>query len=157
MEVILREHVDNLGRRGDLVKVADGYARNYLLPRKLALLATDGNKKVIEREKVKFDAKEAEEQKVAQAVADRLATVEIEITRKVGETDALFGSVTNADVADALAAKGFDIDRRKIQLHEPIKKLGDYTVPVKLHRDVTVPLKVKVAAKDEKLEVRSES
>jgi large subunit ribosomal protein L9 len=146
MEVILREHVDNLGRRGDLVKVADGYARNYLLPRKLALLATDGNKKVIEREKVKFDAKEAEEQKVAQAVADRLAAVEVEITRKVGETDALFGSVTNADVADALAAKGFDIDRRKIQLHEPIKKLGDYTVPVKLHRDVTVPLKVKVAA-----------
>ncbi len=149
MEVILREHVDNLGRRGDLVKVADGYARNYLLPRKLALLATDGNKKVIEREKVKFDAKEAEEQKVAQAVADRLAAVEIEITRKVGETDALFGSVTNADVADALAAKGFDIDRRKIQLHEPIKKLGDYTVPVKLHRDVTVPLKVKVAAEGE--------
>ncbi len=146
MEVILREHVDNLGRRGDLVKVADGYARNYLLPRKLALLATDGNKKVIEREKVKFDAKEAEEQKVAQAVADRLAAVEIEITRKVGETDALFGSVTNADVADALAAKGFDIDRRKIQLHEPIKKLGDYTVPVKLHRDVVVPLKVKVSA-----------
>ena len=92
---------------------------------------------MIEREKVKFDAKEAEEQKVAQAVADRLAAVEIEITRKVGETDALFGSVTNADVADALAAKGFDIDRRKIQLHEPIKKLGDYTVPVKLHRDVT--------------------
>jgi len=146
MEVILREHVDNLGRRGDLVKVADGYARNYLLPRKLALLATDGNKKVIEREKVKFDIKEAEEQKVAQAVADRLATVEIEIARKVGETDALFGSVTNGDIAESLAAKGFDIDRRKIQLHEPIKKLGDYTVPVKLHRDVTVPLKVKVAA-----------
>jgi large subunit ribosomal protein L9 len=144
MEVILREHVDNLGRRGDLVKVADGYARNYLLPRKLALLATDGNKKVIEREKVKFDAKEAEEQKVAQAVADRLATVEIEITRKVGETDALFGSVTNADVAESLAAKGFDIDRRKVQLHDPIKKLGEYTVPVKLHRDVTVTVTVKV-------------
>src|SRR6201999_3746087 len=138
MEVILREHVDNLGRRGDLVKVADGYARNYLLPRKMALLATEGNKKVIEREKVKFDAKEAEEQKVAQAVADRLGSVEIEIARKVGETDALFGSVTNADIAEALAAKGFDIDRRKIQLHEPIKKLGDYTVPVKLHRDVVV-------------------
>jgi large subunit ribosomal protein L9 len=146
MEVILREHVDNLGRRGDLVKVADGYARNYLLPRKLALLATDGNKKVIEREKVKFDVKEAEEQKVAQAVADRLATVEIEIARKVGETDALFGSVTNADIADALAAKGFDIDRRKIQLHEPIKKIGEVEVPVKLHRDVVVKLKVKVSA-----------
>jgi large subunit ribosomal protein L9 len=146
MEVILREHVDNLGRRGDLVKVADGYARNYLLPRKLALLATDGNKKVIEREKVKFDVKEAEEQKVAQAVADRLATVEIEIARKVGETDALFGSVTNADIAEALAAKGFDIDRRKLHLPEPIKKIGEVEVPVKLHRDVVVKLKVKVVA-----------
>jgi len=146
MEVILREHVDNLGRRGDLVKVADGYARNYLLPRKLALLATAGNKKVIEREKEKFDVKEAEEQKVAQAVADRMASVEIEIARKVGETDALFGSVTNADVAESLAAKGFDIDRRKVQLHEPIKKLGEFTVPVKLHRDVVVSLKVKVVA-----------
>jgi large subunit ribosomal protein L9 len=146
MEVILREHVDNLGRRGDLVKVADGYARNYLLPRKMALLATEGNKKVIERERDKFEAKEAEEQKVAQAVADRLANAEIEIARKVGETDALFGSVTNADVAEALTAKGFDVDRRKIQLHEPIKKLGEYTVPVKLHRDVIVPLKVKVVA-----------
>ena len=146
MEVILREHVDNLGKRGDLVKVADGYARNYLLPRKMALLATEGNKKVIEREKVKFEAKEAEEQKVAQAVADRLANVEIEIARKVGETDALFGSVTNADIAEALAAKGFEIDRRKISLHEPIKKLGEFTVPVKLHRDVVVTLKVKVVA-----------
>jgi large subunit ribosomal protein L9 len=146
MEVILREHIDNLGRRGDLVKVADGYARNYLLPRKLALLATAGNKKVIEREKEKFDVKEAEETKVAQAVADRLAGVEIEIARKVGETDALFGSVTNADVAESLAAKGFDIDRRKVQLHDPIKKLGEFTVPVKLHRDVVVALKVKVVA-----------
>jgi large subunit ribosomal protein L9 len=146
MEVILREHVDNLGRRGDLVKVADGYARNYLLPRKMALLATDGNKKVIERERAKFDVKEAEEQKVAQAVADRLAAVEIEIARKVGETDALFGSVTNGDIAEALTAKSFDIDRRKIQLHEPIKKLGEFTVPVKLHRDVVVSLKVKVVA-----------
>jgi large subunit ribosomal protein L9 len=146
MEVILREHVDNLGRRGELVKVADGYARNYLLPRKLALLATDGNKKVIEREKVKFDAKEAEEQGVAQAIADRVANVEIVIARKTGDTDALFGSVTNADIAEALAAKGFELDRRKIQLPEPIKKLGDYTVPVKLHRDVTVTLKVKVSA-----------
>ena len=152
MEVILREHVDNLGRRGEIVKVADGYARNYLLPRKLALLATEGNKKVIEREKVKFDAKEAEEQGVAQAIADRLGSVEIDISRKVGETDALFGSVTNGDIAESLAAKGFDIDRRKIQLHEPIKKLGDYTVPVKLHRDVVVPLKVKVSAEGQKSE-----
>ena len=150
MEVILREHVDNLGRRGDLVKVADGYARNYLLPRKMALLATAGNKKVIEREKVKFEAKEAEEQKVAQAVADRLGSVEVEIARKVGETDALFGSVTNADIAEALAAKGFEIDRRKIQLHEPIKKLGEFKVPVKLHRDVIVTLTVKVVGEGHK-------
>src|SRR5206468_7839097 len=146
MEVILREHVDNLGRRGELVKVADGYARNYLLPRKLALLATAGNKKVIEREKVKYDAKEAEEQGVAQAIADRLANVEIEIARKTGETDALFGSVTNADIAEALSAKGFDLDRRKIQLHEPIKKLGEYTVAIRLHRDVSADVKVRVVA-----------
>ena len=144
MEVILREHVDNLGRRGDLVKVADGYARNYLLPRKLALLATDGNKKQIERERAKFEVKELEEQKVAQAVADRMATVEIEIARRVGETEALYGSVTSSDIAEALAAKGFDLDRRKLQLHEPIKKIGNYDVPVKLHRDVTVQLKVRV-------------
>ena len=146
MEVILREHVDNLGRRGDLVKVADGYARNYLLPRKLALLATDGNKKQIERERAKFEVKELEEQKVAQAVADRMATVEIEIARRVGETEALYGSVTSSDIAEALAAKGFDLDRRKLQLHEPIKKIGAYDVPVKLHRDVTVQLKVRVVA-----------
>ena len=146
MEVILREHIDHLGRRGDLVKVADGYARNYLLPRKMALLATAGNKKVIEREKVKFDANEAEEQKIAQAVADRLANVEIEIARRVGETDALFGSVTNPDIAEALAAKGFAIARRKLQLTDPIKKLGEFSVPVKLHRDVVVPVKVKVVA-----------
>ena len=150
MEVILREHVDNLGRRGDLVKVADGYARNYLLPRKMALLATEGNKKVIEREKVKFEASELEDQKVAQAVADRMASVEIEIGRKVGEHDALFGSVTNGDIADALAAKGFDIDRRKINLKDPIKKIGEFEVPVKLHRDVTVTLKVKVVAENAK-------
>jgi large subunit ribosomal protein L9 len=146
MEVILREPVDNLGRRGDLVKVADGYARNYLLPRKLALLATDGNKKQIERERAKFEVKELEEQKVAQAVADRMATVEIEISRRVGETEALYGSVTSSDIAEALAAKGFDLDRRKLQLHEPIKKIGAYDVPLKLHRDVIVQLKVRVVA-----------
>jgi large subunit ribosomal protein L9 len=146
MEVILREHVDNLGRRGEVVKVADGYARNYLLPRKLALLVTDGNKKTIEREKVKFDAQELEEQKVAEAVAARLSSVEVQIARKVGETDVLFGSVTSADIAEALAAKGFDIDRRKLHLPEPIKKLGEFEVPLKLHREVTVNVKVKVVA-----------
>ena len=146
MEVILREHVEHLGNRGEVVKVADGYARNYLLPRKLALLVTDGNKKQIEREKVKFDAKEAEEKKIAEAMAERLATVEIEIARKVGETQALYGSVTSADIAEALAAKGFDIDRRKLQLAEPIKHLGEVQVPIKLHREVVAQVKVKVVA-----------
>src|SRR5580700_10049441 len=108
MEVILRDHVDKLGRRGEVVKVADGYARNYLLPRNLALLATEGNKKQIEREREKFDARELEEQKVAEAMVARMANVEIEIARKVGETEALYGSVTSGDIAEALAAKGFD-------------------------------------------------
>src|SRR5580765_8203194 len=103
MEVILREHVDHLGKRGELVKVADGYARNYLLPRKLALLATDGNRKQIEREKVKLDLKESEEKKIAEAMAERLANVEVEISRKVGETEALYGSVTSGDIVEALA------------------------------------------------------
>ena len=146
MEVILREHVDHLGRRGEVVKVADGYARNYLLPRKLALLATDGNRKQIEREREKLDAKDDEEKKVAEALGERMGGVQIVIARKVGETDALYGSVTSADIADALAAKGFDIDRRKVQLAEPIKKLGDFEVPVKLQRDVVATVRVKVAA-----------
>src|SRR3954464_1518181 len=123
MEVILREHVDNVGRRGELVKVADGYARNFLLPRKLALLPTDGNRKQIEREREKFDAKEAEEKKTAEAMAARLADVGVSIARKVGETEALYGSVTTADIAAGLAAKGFELDRRKLQLAEPIKKI----------------------------------
>jgi large subunit ribosomal protein L9 len=144
MEVILREHIDNLGRRGEIVKVADGYARNFLLPRKLALLATEGNKKQIERERVKFEVKEAEEQKIAEAQRDRLANVEVVIARRVGETEALYGSVTAADIAEALAAKGIEIDRRKLQLPDPIKKIGDVEIPVKLHRDVTAQLKVRV-------------
>jgi large subunit ribosomal protein L9 len=146
MEVILREHVDNLGRRGEIVKVADGYARNYLLPRKLALLATEGNKKQIERERAKFDAKESDEQRAAEAIAERMTNVEVVIARKVGETTALYGSVTTADIAEALAAKGFELDRRKLQLAEPLKKLGEFDIPVKLHREVTATIKVKVVA-----------
>jgi large subunit ribosomal protein L9 len=129
-EVILREHVDNLGRRGEVVKVADGYARNYLLPRKLALLVTEGNKKQIERERAKFDAKEADEKRVVEALAERLAGVEVVIARRVGETDALYGSVTAADIVEALNAKGFEIDKRKLQLAEPIKKIGELKIPV---------------------------
>ena len=146
MEVILREHVDNLGKRGEIVKVADGYARNYLLPRKLALVATDGNKKQIERERGKFEAKEAEEVKAAEAVAARVSNLEVDIARKVGENDVLFGSVTASDIASALEAKGVEVDRRKLQLAEPIKKLGDYDVVLKLHREVTAHVKVKVVA-----------
>jgi large subunit ribosomal protein L9 len=146
MEVILREHVDNLGRRGEVVKVADGYARNYLLPRKLALLVTEGNKKQIDRERAKFEAREAEEKGVADTLAQRIARVELEIARRVGETEVLYGSVTSADIVEALGARGFEVDRRKLQLHEPIKKLGEYDVPIRLHRDVTTHVKVRVVA-----------
>jgi large subunit ribosomal protein L9 len=128
------------------VKVADGYARNFLLPRKLALLPTEGNRKQIEREREKFDAKEAEEKKVAEAMSARLGEAEVSIARKVGETEALYGSVTTSDIAAAMAAKGFEIDRRKLQLAEPIKKIGEYQIPVKLHREVTAHIKVKVVA-----------
>jgi large subunit ribosomal protein L9 len=144
MEVILREHVENLGQRGEIVKVADGYARNYLLPRKLALAATEGNKKRIERERVKFEARESEERSIAEAVATRMAAVEVVIARRVGETEALYGSVTGADIADVLTASGFEVDRRKLQLAEPIKQLGEYDVSVKVRRDVTANIKVKV-------------
>ena len=144
MEVILREHVDNLGRRGEIVKVADGYARNFLLPRKLALPATTGNKKHVERERKIMESREAEEKGQAEAIAARLAAVEISIARRVGETDQLYGSVTASDVADFLKSKGFEIDRRKLILPEPIKTVGDHKVPLKLHREVTVPLVVKV-------------
>jgi len=146
MEVILRDHVDNVGRRGEVVKVADGYARNYLLPRKLALVATPGNLKQVERERVKLDAKEAEEKGAADSIAAKMSSVEVVISRKVGETEALYGSVTSADIAEALGKQGFDVDKRKIGLREPIKKLGLQTVPVKLHREVIVQLPVKVVA-----------
>jgi large subunit ribosomal protein L9 len=146
MDVILREHVENLGRRGDVVKVAAGYARNFLLPRKLALAVNEGNKRQIDRERKVAEAKDVEERAQADAIAQRLSQIEVEIARRVGENQTLYGSVTSADVAQALAAKGFEIDKRKIQLVDPLKALGETTVPVKIHRDVTVPVKVKVVA-----------
>ena len=146
MEVILREHVDNLGRRGEIVKVAAGYARNYLLPRKLALAVTDENKRQIEREKARAEAKDAEELKDARALAARVEQADITIARRVGEGSVLYGSVTTADVADALAARDITVDRRKIQLAEPLKALGEHAVPVKIHRDLTVNVVVKVVA-----------
>ena len=144
IEVILKEHVEHLGRRGEIVKVANGYARNYLLPRKLALAVTEENKRQIERERAKAEAREVDEIKEAQALATRLETVEIAIARRVGEQDTLYGSVTSADIADALAAAQLPIDRRRIQLTEPLKRLGDHEVPVKLHREVTGTVKVKI-------------
>jgi large subunit ribosomal protein L9 len=144
MEVILREHVEHLGKRGEIVKVAAGYARNYLLPRKLALLATDGNKKHVERERRIVEARESQERGVAEALGARLAAVDITIARRVGDTEQLYGSVTSGDIADFLKEKGFDVDKRKLILPEAIKAIGDYDVPLKLHREVTIPLKVHV-------------
>ena len=144
MDVILRDHVDNLGKRGDVVKVADGFARNYLLPRKLALPATDANRQWIARERKIAEARESEERVAAEALADRLAALELHVGRKVGDNDTLYGSVTNADIAELLKEKGFDLDRRKILLPDPIRALGETHVPVKLHRDVTAQLKITV-------------
>jgi large subunit ribosomal protein L9 len=148
MEVILKEDVHNVGHRGDLVKVAAGYARNFLLPRKLAVAATDGNRKMIEQQKSAAIRKEAVERGDAERLAQMLTGVSVTITRKAGEGDQLFGSVTAIDVADALAAKGYSIDRRKIQLEDPLKSLGSFDVPVKLHKDVVAQVKV-VVAKEE--------
>ena len=145
MEVILRQYVEHLGKRGDIVKVAAGYARNYLLPRKLALPATDGNKRHVERERKIMEVKEADEKAQAQAVAARIEAIDVVITRRVGETDQLYGSVTSADIAEFLKGKGFEIDRRKLILPEAIKTVGTHPVPLKLHRDVTVTIKVQVA------------
>jgi large subunit ribosomal protein L9 len=144
MEVILRAHVDNVGKRGEIVKVADGFARNYLLPRKLALPATDGNRKHVERERKIVEAREATEKAQAEGLAARLTGIEIAIARRVGVTEQLYGSVTAVDIADFLKGHGFEIDRRKLILPEPIKAIGEHTVPLKLHREVTVPLKVRV-------------
>jgi len=142
MEVILRDHVDNLGNRGDVVKVADGFARNYLLPRQLALEATDANRQWIARERKIAEAHEGEERVAAEALADRLVALDLQVARKVGDNDTLYGSVTNADIAAFLDKEGLAIDKRKIVLEEPIKALGIYSVPVRLHPEVTAEIKV---------------
>lgn len=148
MEVILREDIDKLGSRGEVVKVAPGYARNFLLPKKLAVAATASNKKIVEQERQAHVRKEAKLQGEAQDLAKLLDGVSVTITQKAGENDQLFGSVTSKDVAEALAAKNFTIDRRKIHLDDPIKQLGEFKVPVKLHKDVTAEVVV-VVAKEE--------
>jgi large subunit ribosomal protein L9 len=144
MEVILKEDVNKLGHRGDVVKVADGYGRNYLLPEKLAIEATAANKAVIEQMKASAVRKSAKEKAGAEQLATQLSEVELVFERKVGENEHLFGSVTSGDIAHELEAKGYTIDRRKISLDEPLKSLGEYHVPVKLHREVTSHVKVTV-------------
>ncbi len=144
MEVILKEDVANLGHRGDVVKVADGYGRNFLLPRKLALQATLANKAVIEQMKSAAARRSATEKVQAEELLTKLQPVVLAFTRKSGENGQLFGSVTSSDIAAELESKGFDIDRRKIQLNEPLKALGNYEVAIKLHREVTAHVKVKV-------------
>lgn len=142
MEVILKEDVPKLGSRGDVVKVAEGYGRNFLLPKKLAIEASKGNKAVIEQMKAAAVRRSAKEKTGAEALAKQFESVSVSFQRRSGEHDQLFGSVTSSDLADALARKGFDVDRRKIQLHEPLKSLGEFMVPVKLHKDVTAHMKV---------------
>ncbi|HLK63465.1 MAG TPA: 50S ribosomal protein L9 [Bryobacteraceae bacterium] len=144
MEVILREDIEKLGSRGQVVKVAPGYARNFLLPKKLAVQATDANKKIVEQERQAHLRKEAKHKSEAEDLSKLLTGVSVTISQKAGENDQLFGSVTSKDVADALAAKNFNIDRRKIQLDDPIKQLGEYKVPVRLHKDVTAEVTVSV-------------
>ncbi|MGO9776545.1 MAG: 50S ribosomal protein L9 [Terracidiphilus sp.] len=146
MEVILKDDVVNLGHRGDLVKVADGYARNFLLPRKLALQATSANKAVVEQMKNAAARRSATEKALAEALAVKLEPIVLDFTRKSGEAGHLFGSVTSADIAAALDAKGFEIDRRKIQLPESIKTVGDHTVTIKLYREVAAHVKINVLA-----------
>src|SRR6266478_4263306 len=148
MEVILREDIEKLGARGEVVKVAAGYARNFLLPKRLAVMATDSNKKIIEQERHAHLRKDAKLQSEAADLSKLLNGVTVTIKQKAGENDQLFGSVGTKDVADALAAKNFTIDRRKVQLDEPIKQLGEFKVPVRLHRDVTAEITV-VVAKEE--------
>jgi large subunit ribosomal protein L9 len=148
MEVILREEIGKLGRRGDVVKVASGYARNYLLPNRLAVAATEGNKKIVEQERQAHLRRDAKEASDAGDLGKLLGSAEVTITQKAGENDQLFGSVTATDISVALERQGYTIDRRKVHLEEPIKTLGDFKVSVRLHRDVTVEVPVHVVKEE---------
>ena len=148
MDVILREDIVNLGSRGEVVKVAPGYARNFLLPKRMAVAATPSNKKIVEQERQSHVRKEAKQKGEAEDLSKLMAGVSVTISQKAGDNDQLFGSVTSKDVADALAGKNFTIDKRKIQLDEPIKTLGEFKVPVRLHKDVTAEVTV-IVVKDE--------
>ena len=148
-KVLLREDVDDLGARGEIVRVRAGYARNYLLPRNLAVEATTGNVKGIEQERAALLKKEAKERATAEAQSQQMSSLDLEFRRKAGEQGALYGSVTSMDLAEALKERGYEIDRHRIHLREPLKRVGEYTVPVRLHRDVTIDLRVRVAPEGE--------
>jgi len=148
MEVILREDIEKLGTRGQVVDVAAGYARNFLLPKRLAVLATDGNKKIVEHERHAHLRREAKELAEAQELGKLMAGVSVAIAQKAGENDQLFGSVTAQDIAAALEKQGYTIERRKIQLGDPIKQLGEHKVPVRLHKDVTIEIPVTVSREE---------
>ena len=146
MEIILREDIEKLGSRGAVVKVADGYARNFLLPKKLAVLATDSNKKIVEQEREAYLRREAKAKEDAEGLAKLLANVTLTFRHRVGENEQLFGSVTAKDISEALEQQKFHIERRKVQLDEPIKTLGEHTVSLRLHREVSTDIKVVVEA-----------
>jgi large subunit ribosomal protein L9 len=148
-KVLLREDVDDLGARGEIVRVRAGYARNYLLPRNLAVEATAGNVKGIESERAALLKKEAKERASAEAQSQQMGSLDLEFKRKAGEQGALYGSVTSMDIAEALRERGYEIDRHRIHLREPLKRLGEYMVPVRLHREVTIDLKIRVASEGE--------
>lgn len=149
MEVILREDIERLGNRGQIVKVADGYARNFLLPKRLAVAATEANRKIVEQERQAHLRREAKLKTEAEDLSKLMTGVVVTIAQKAGENDQLFGSVTAKDVADALEQKNFSIDRRKIQIEEPIKQLGEFKVPVRLHKEVTTEVTVQVVREEE--------
>jgi large subunit ribosomal protein L9 len=149
MEVILREDVEKLGGRGQIVKVADGYARNFLLPKKLAVVATDANRKIVEQERQAHLRREAKEKASAEDLAKMMTGTVVTIAQKAGEQEQLFGSVTAKDIAEALVRQNYHVDRRKIQLEEPIKQLGEFKVPVRLHREVTVEITVRVVPEEQ--------
>jgi large subunit ribosomal protein L9 len=148
-KILLREDVDDLGARGEIVRVKAGYARNYLLPRKLAVQATASNVKQIERERSVLLKKEASERATADAQAEQITKLVLNFERKAGEQGALYGSVTSMDIAEALKERGYEIDRHRLHLREPLKRVGEFTVPLRLHREVTVDLQVKVAPEGE--------
>lgn len=155
--ILLREDIENLGGRGEIVKVKSGYARNYLLPKGIATLATKGNVKQIELERSALLKKAATERSTAEAQATQMGDIALTFERKAGESGALFGSVTSIDIADALKAKGYEIDRRKINLKDTIKETGDYTAKVKLYRDVTIEIPISVTAEGGQAKAKSDS